>query len=702
MKLDVPRTFCQLVILLLVALTSHNANAQQVWPPAIEGERHVYKEVNGVSLSLWVLKPDAPSDAAAPAAPTPAVVFFFGGGWSSGTPEQFLPQARYLQSRGLTAIVADYRVSSRNQVQAVSCVEDAASAIRWVRSHAAELNVDPARLCAAGGSAGGHIACCTALIPEVVAAGEDTSVSSVPNALALFNPVVMLAPLPDSDLEEGAGLKFATIQKRLGVPAEALSPVHHVRRDLPPTIIFHGDRDTTVPFSSVLEFQRRMTEAGNRCELQRFAGAPHGFFNLRQSESRADRLRVDAVAETMDQRRQWHLRSLLQLDQFFVTLGWLQGPARLPVVDNRNVKVRGHLQQAIATLRNRKSGRVAFLGGSITEMEGYRPLVEKWLTEMLPETELSFVRAGIASTCSNTGAFRFQRDVLSEGPVDLLFVEFAVNDDQDARHTAEGCVQGMEGILRQLLRHNPQAGVVMVHFVNPEMLATAQGGGTQLSVRQHERVARHYNVSSIDLPAEVSDRIADGTMTWDTWGGTHPGPAGNAHAAKLVCEILASAMNSEPETTAEAALPEPLLASSFDGGGFLDPQQVRVGDGWLHSVPEWGGIAGSQRERFSHETLFHGTTPGAVLTFEFTGRAVGAYLLAGPDAGRLEIRIDQGQWTTVELFHNYSAGLHYPRTVMFASDLPAGPHTVEVRIANEHHENSKGTAARILAFTINK
>jgi hypothetical protein len=215
-------------------------------------------------------------------------------------------------------------------------------------------------------------------------------------------------------------------------------------------------------------------------------------------------------------------------------------------------------------------------------------------------------------------------------------------------------------------------------------------------------VARHYNVSSIDLPAEVSDRIADGTMTWDTWGGTHPGPAGNAHAAKLVCEILATAMNSELETAAEAALPEPLLASSFDGGCFLDPQQVRVRDGWLHSVPEWGGIAGSQRERFSQETLFHGTMPGAVLTFEFTGRAVGAYLLAGPDAGRLEIRIDQGPWTTVELFHNYSAGLHYPRTVMFASDLPTGPHSVEVRIANEHHENSKGTAARILAFTINK
>lgn len=97
---------------------------------------------------------------------------------------------------------------------------------------------------------------------------------------------------------------------------------------------------------------------------------------------------------------------------------------------------------ALTKIAGQSEARVAFLGGSITEMEGYRPLVEKWLTERFPQTKFSFIRAGISSTCSNTGAFRFQRDVVAQGPVDLLLVEFAVNDDQDAHHDADGCVRG--------------------------------------------------------------------------------------------------------------------------------------------------------------------------------------------------------------------------------------------------------------------
>ena len=85
--------------------------------------------------------------------------------------------------------------ASRNQVKAVSCVADAKSAIRYVRQNAARLGVDPNRLAAGGGSAGGHLAACTGVIQGFDEAGEDTSISSVPNALALFNPAVALAPV---------------------------------------------------------------------------------------------------------------------------------------------------------------------------------------------------------------------------------------------------------------------------------------------------------------------------------------------------------------------------------------------------------------------------------------------------------------------------------------------------------------------------
>ena len=127
----------------------------------------------------------------------PAIVFFFGGGWENGTIKQFEPQAGHLASRGMVAARADYRVKSRQGVTPKECVEDAKSAVRWMRQNAAKLGIDPNRIVAAGGSAGGHIAACTALTPGLDAEGEDTKISSKPNALVLFNPVLRFDGIPE-------------------------------------------------------------------------------------------------------------------------------------------------------------------------------------------------------------------------------------------------------------------------------------------------------------------------------------------------------------------------------------------------------------------------------------------------------------------------------------------------------------------------
>ena len=371
-----------------------------------------------------------------------------------------------------------------------------------------------------------------------------------------------------------------------------------------------------------------------------------------------------------------------------------------------NVKIRGHLQNSFHRFSTEKKGHVAFLGGSITEMEGYRPRLMEWLQKRFPETQFTFTNAGIASTCSHTGAFRLQRDVLSQGPVDLLLVEFAVNDDQDARHSADDCVRGMEGIIRHVRTFNSKSDIVMIDFVNPEMLELAQAGKTAVSVEQHEKVAQQYEISSVDLPSELADRIAAGSMTWDTFGGTHPGPLGNQLAADLVAEVLQAGWRAaavSPQPPAERPeLPSPLLDSCFDRGKFLPAESVTLGTGWTLGIPDWKNIAGSQRDRFLHDPIFYSTQPGSTLTFSFDGQAVGAFVVAGPDAGRLEVQVDEEEWKTVDLYHSYSSGLHYPRTVMFASGLPKGSHHVTVRIAASHHELSKGTAARILQFAVSE
>ena len=114
-----------------------------------------YKDVGGHKLNLHIFRSPAHSPTKEP---KPAVVFFFGGGWVGGTPTQFYPQCQHLAKRGMVAISAEYRVKSRHHATPFDCVEDGKSALRWVRTHAEKLGIDPDRIAAGGGSAGGHVA----------------------------------------------------------------------------------------------------------------------------------------------------------------------------------------------------------------------------------------------------------------------------------------------------------------------------------------------------------------------------------------------------------------------------------------------------------------------------------------------------------------------------------------------------------------
>jgi len=269
----------------VVFLTSV-VNAQLSYPPKLpDAKSHVYKQIADVELKLYVFRPDK-SEAKKP---RPGIVFFFGGGWVNGSPQQFASQARYLASRGMIAIVADYRVRSRHKVQAEDCVRDAKSAIRWVRAHAAELGIDPDRIVAAGGSAGGHLAACTAVIKKFDEPNEDASVSSCPNALVLFNPALSFDPKLAKD-----DRRVSAMGERMGVDPKQISPADHVTKDLPPTLILVGSEDFLI--EGTRTFVERARQAGARCELDLYPNRSHGFFNLR-SKGRADFL---ATTESMD------------------------------------------------------------------------------------------------------------------------------------------------------------------------------------------------------------------------------------------------------------------------------------------------------------------------------------------------------------------------------------------------------------------
>ena len=215
-------------------------------------EKILYKKTPQEDMYLYLLRPVTKSKKA-----LPAIIYFTGGGWVNGDVYGQIPNPAWFRDHGIIGIEADYRVKSRHGTSPVECIQDAKSAIRFVRARAKELGVDPNHIIAAGGSAGGHIAACTA-IPGGDTPGGNLSVSSIPNALVLHNPV----------LGEGFGKDFFAVHPEF-------SPILHVKKGWPPTIISNGTKDKTTPFEYAEKFTRLMKEAGNVCELIPVKDADH-------------------------------------------------------------------------------------------------------------------------------------------------------------------------------------------------------------------------------------------------------------------------------------------------------------------------------------------------------------------------------------------------------------------------------------------
>jgi lysophospholipase L1-like esterase len=382
------------------------------------------------------------------------------------------------------------------------------------------------------------------------------------------------------------------------------------------------------------------------------------------------------------------------------------GPAFSQAAEpNRNIIRRGSYTNSQIKFEREQNGHVAFIGGSITEMNGYRPMVCEDLQKRYPDTKFTFTAAGISSTCSTTGAFRLNRDVLSKGPIDLFFIEFAVNDDQDARHARRECIRGMEGIIRQCRKHNPNMDIVVTFFVNLDMLEMLQKNKPPVSMASHTEVLEHYNVSTIHLAREAADRITAGSLTWKEYGGTHPKPPGNRIGADMIVRLLddawAKPLDQSAKLTAHTVPDNQLDKGSYSNGNFQSLESASTDHGWKIHQPDWMNIPGGKRERFTNIPLLCATEPGAETTVNFNGQAIGAFVVAGPDAGVVEASIDGGAFKSVDLFHRFSKGLHYPRTVMFAADLSEGDHVLKLRISDAANKDSKGRAARIIQFAVN-
>jgi acetyl esterase/lipase len=281
------KTIVLLNLLLLIGTLAHSQESE------ICTKRIIYKEIDTVSLFMDIYyPPDMDKEKS-----YPAMIYFFGGGWKGGSVKQFEPHASYFSGRGIICVLADYRVQSRQKTSPFESLKDAKSAIRFIRKKSAELKIDPDKIIAAGGSAGGHLAAATALIEKYNETGENLSVSCIPNALVLFNPVIDNGP---------GGYGF----ERIGKAYKDFSPLHNISAGAPPTIFFLGTADKLIPVETAEYYRTVMEKVGSRCEVFLYEGQPHGFFNFRN--------------------RAYYHKTVWEADKFLISLGYLTGQPCLP------------------------------------------------------------------------------------------------------------------------------------------------------------------------------------------------------------------------------------------------------------------------------------------------------------------------------------------------------------------------------------
>ena len=277
------------MMLLSGSLLAETPVAEPASAASAPGKNYIYKQSAGKPRELEIY---FPPDHAPARTKVPGVILFHGGGWGSGDLSVLRDQCRYLASRGLVAITANYRMLTKEDMPVNGetkkgvCITDAKSAIRWFKQHASELGVDPARIITGGSSAGGHIAMLATLNPGLNDPADSLGVDTSVVAYLLFNPA--FEPTDAVRDPEADVLRF-------------------LRPDIAPAIVFFGTKDEwKLGWDGVFN---KLTDLGNTTtELLLAEGAGHTFYN-----------RVP----------RWKTQTLIACDRFLAKLGLLAGEPTL-------------------------------------------------------------------------------------------------------------------------------------------------------------------------------------------------------------------------------------------------------------------------------------------------------------------------------------------------------------------------------------
>lgn len=376
-----------------------------------------------------------------------------------------------------------------------------------------------------------------------------------------------------------------------------------------------------------------------------------------------------------------------------------------PLDNGAYIQQRAGLSNSLNAFQQEKKVTVAFLGGSITYNPGWRNKVAADLQSRFPKTNFHFIAAGIPSLGSLPHAFRFKQDVLDSGKVDLLFIEAAVNDEVNGTDSLTQ-IRALEGIVRNAKSHQPKMDIILMSFADPDKTNTYNEGKIPVSVKNHELVAAHYALPSINLAKAVRDRIANQEFSWETdFKDLHPSEFGQELYFKAIQRLLNDASSKVgKQSTAKknkTRLPAPLIQGNFEKGHYMAIENAKLSSGWS-VVPNWKPTDGlSTRKGFVNIPMLCSTEPGSELSLNFNGTAIGIAIVSGADAGILKYSIDGGAEQQIDLYTKWSKSLHLPWYLLLGGNLKDGQHQLLIKISNEKNENSKGNACRIAHFLVN-
>lgn len=338
-------------------------------------------------------------------------------------------------------------------------------------------------------------------------------------------------------------------------------------------------------------------------------------------------------------------------------------------------------------IKNSRQVRIAYLGGSITSAsEGWRELTFSWFRLKYPHTAFYQINAAIGGTGSLLGAFRIE-EVIKEKP-DLIFVEFAVNDENDMSLNRR--IQSMEGIVRKTWAALPNTDICIVYTTAVKFCVPLIEEGKQYSaVLDHEKIADHYKIPSIDMGIEVARLCVKGqlllaadpaenansTVFFKSTDHYHPlSESGHPVYANAVVRYLQKmSRNAEKK---EHQLPNSFKADNWQKSQLLYPEQTELTGDW-ERVPE------SLKNQFGTVDKLWKAGPGATMKFSFDGNELGLYDCVGPGTGIIQVTID-GKVQEVNRFdHNCS---YWRRHAIFLEKLESGIHQVEIKVTGQEFD----------------